>query len=95
MQQYEGIEGRERSTGVTQNDSTDAGNVGGSTHSVGKHDAVIRGVGLGQRGELVGISFPVELAAVDNHTAQTAAVTAQEFRGRVHHDVGSVLKRPN
>ena len=95
LQQDEGVEGRNGGTGVAQQDGTDAGDEGCCSHGVGKHDAVIRGVGLGQCGEFLGIGLPVELAAVDDYAAQTAAMTAQELGGRVHYDVGSVLKRPD
>ena len=68
LQQDEGIERRDGGTSVTQDDGTNAGDVGGSTNSVSKHDAVVRGVGFGQCREFVGVGLPVELAAVDNDT---------------------------
>ena len=36
---------------------------------VGKHGTVIRGVGLGKRWIFVGVGFPVEGAAVNDHAA--------------------------
>ena len=48
--------------------------------------------GLRECGELV-VLFPVELAAIHDDTTQRAAVTAQELRSRVHHDVCAMLQR--
>ena len=53
LQQNEGVEGRDGSAGVAQDDGTDAGDVGSSAYSIGENDAVIRGIGLRERGELV------------------------------------------
>ena len=46
LQEDEGIEGRDGSTSITQDDGTDASDVCGCTYCVGKHDAMIRGIGL-------------------------------------------------
>ena len=54
---------------------------------------MVRGVGLGERGILVGIGLPVEAAAVDDDTAERTAVATDELGGRVYHDVGAVLER--
>src|SRR5207253_10091292 len=37
---------------------------------------------------------PIEGAAVDDETADGVAVPAQEFRERVHDDIGAVVERP-
>ena len=71
LQQDESIKRRDGSTGIAQDNRTDAGNIGYSTYSIGKDDAMIRWIGLGQRGELVGFSLPVELATIDNNTSET------------------------
>ena len=70
LQQYEGIERRDGGTGITQDDGTDAGDISRSTYGVGKHDAMIRGIRLGERGELV-VLLPVELTTIDDDTTQT------------------------
>ena len=78
LQQYERVEGRNGCTSITQDDGTDAGDVSGSTYCVGKDDAVIRGVGFGERRELV-VLFPVELATVNDDATKTGTVTAKEW----------------
>ena len=70
LQQDKGIEWRQCGTGIAQQHGTDTGDVGSSTNSIGKHDTVIRRIGLGQCGELIGIGLPVELTAIHNHTTQ-------------------------
>ena len=69
LQQNEGVEGRDGSTGITQDDGTDAGNISSCANSVGKDDAVIRGIGLRKRGELV-VLLPIEFTTVDDDTTQ-------------------------
>ncbi len=51
---------------------------------------VVRGVGLREGGEVA--VRPVEPAAVHNHAADACAVTADELRCAMHHDVRSVLQ---
>ena len=68
LQEDEGVEGRNGGAGITQDDCTDAGDVGGSAYSISKDNAVIRWIGLCQCGELVGVSLPVELPTVNNHS---------------------------
>ena len=69
LQEDEGVERRDGSTSVTQNDGTDTSHIRSSAYSVGKYDAMIRRIGLGQCGELV-VLFPVELTAIDDDTTQ-------------------------
>lgn len=54
---------------------------------------VVRGVGLGQSGELVGMCVPVEIAAVDDCSAHTHGVSVHILGRGVGHDVGSPFKR--
>ena len=41
----------------------------------------------------LGVLSPGELAAVDDDAAESRAVSAHEFRQRMHNDVGPVLER--
>ena len=80
LQEDEGVEGRDGSTCIAQDDGTDAGDVSGSAYSVGKYDAMIRGIGLGEGGELV-VLFPIELATIDDDTTQRGPVTTEDLGG--------------
>ena len=60
---------------------------------LGEVDAVIAGIGLGQRRELPRF-FPIEAAAVDDHAADGHAMAAEPFGGGMHDQVGAMLKRP-
>ena len=55
-------------------------------------EAVVARVGLGEAGEPTARDV-VERAAVDDDAADRRAVTADELRGRVHDDVGTVPQR--
>ena len=90
LQQDEGVEGRNGSTCITQDDGTDACDVCGSTYCIGKNDAMIRGVWFGECWELV-VLFSVESATINDDATETGTVTAKELRSRVDDDVGSVL----
>ena len=81
LQQDKRVERRDGGTGVAKDDGTDAGHERSRSGHVGEHGAVIARVGLCKGGELVGIAFPVERAAVHNHAAERSAVATQEFRG--------------
>lgn len=81
LQQDEGIERGDGGAGITQNDRTDTGDEGCRTCHIGKDGAVIAGVRLCQRGELVRIGFPRECTAVHNDTTQAGVVAADEFGG--------------
>ena len=50
-------------------------------------------IGSAQAGELVGISEPVEVAAVHNASTYLACCTVHVFCGAVSHDVSSPFKR--
>ena len=75
LQQDKCIKGRDGGTGITQNHGTNTGNEGSRPCHVGKHGTMIRGVGLGQCGILVGICLPVKLTSVNDDTTQAAAVS--------------------
>ena len=94
LQQQEGIEWADGCTLVAQQDGADTCHIGCSTQSVGKHNAVIRSIRFGELWELAA-RLPVEISAVDNHTAQRSAMSAEEFGGRVHHNVGTMLDGAN
>ena len=91
LQQDPGVEGRDGSARVAQDDGTYARDEGRRSGHVGEDGAGVRRVGLGQRRILVGILLPGEGAAVDDDAAEAGAVAADELRGRVDHDVGAVL----
>ena len=53
---------------------------------------MIAGVGLGYPC-VFARSFPVKIAAVNDNAADSRAVSADEFRSRMHHDIRPVLYR--
>ena len=95
LQQDERIEGRNGSTRIAKHHRTDASHKGCRPSHIGKDRTVVRGVGLRQRRETVGIGFPVKRTAIDDDTAQRGAMTTQKFGGGVNHDVCAVLQRAN
>lgn len=92
LQQQERVERADAGAGVTQDDSADIGHERGGTGSIHEADAVVAGVGVSKRGELAA-GLPVELAGIDDDTAQRGAVAADELGGRVDNDVRAVLDR--
>ena len=44
-------------------------------------------------GKSLGVLAPVEFPAVDDHTSNGGAVSADPFGGRVHDDIGTVVER--
>mmetsp|Transcript_5968 Transcript_5968/g.23715 ORF Transcript_5968/g.23715 Transcript_5968/m.23715 type:complete len:341 (+) Transcript_5968:5957-6979(+) len=94
LQDLEGIEGRQRRTGVAQRHDAGAANVGRRAQGLGVDDAVVAGVGLIQALEAVLVLGPGEFAGVDDGAADAGAVAAEVFGQRVHDDVGAVLDRP-
>lgn len=77
---------------VTQQDSADIGCKGGGTGSLGKRNTVVGGVGLSDLGVLA-TRLPIEVTAVDDHTAQRGAVAADKLGCGVDDDVGTMLQR--
>ena len=82
-------------TRVAEDDGADARDEGGGAGHVREDGAVVTGIGFRKGGIFVGVRLPVELAAVHDHAAQRAAVSADELGCGMHHDVGAVLQRPD
>ena len=82
-------------SGVAQDDGTDACHEGCLTNCICKNYAMIRGIGLGKGGKLVGVGLPVEFSTVHDDTSEARSVASEELRGRVDHDVGAVLQGPD
>ena len=55
-------------------------------------EPVVRGVGGGEPGELVGMGVPVKVAAVDNSATHCRGMAVHILGGRVSHDVGTPLE---
>ena len=92
LEQDPGVERADAGALVTQQDSADIGCEGGRTSSLGKRDTMVGGVGLGDLGVLAAC-LPIEVTAVDDHTAQRGAVATDELGRGVDNDVGAVLQR--
>ncbi len=93
MQEQESIERRYARALVAEHHGTHAGDKRCLRGCVGEDGAVIARVGLRYGGVAVGMSLEVETATVYNHAAEGRAVAAEEFCGRMYHDVGAVLDR--
>ena len=90
LQQQKGVEGRDGSAGITQQDGADVGDKGGRAGGVCKGHAVVAGVG-GSDVAVLAAGLPVKFAAVHDDAAQRGAVAADELGGRVDDDVRAVL----
>ena len=91
LQQYPGVERRNRGTCVAQDDGTDTCHESCFACHIGEHCPVIGRVRLGKCGVFVGIGFPVEAAGLHDDASQRTAMTADELRGAVHNDVCSMF----
>ena len=91
LQQNECVERRNCGAGVAEDDGADACHESSLARYVGEDCAVVTWVGLGECWELVGIGFPVESAAVYDHTSETRAVASDKLSGGMHHNVGTVF----
>ena len=91
LEQDPGVERADAGALVTQQDSADIGCEGGRAGSLGKRDAVVGGVGFSDLGVLA--RLPIEVTAVDDHTAQRGAVAADKLGCGVDDDVGTMLQR--
>ena len=69
------------------------GDISHFAEGAGIGKTVIRFVGAGQPGEFIGMSFPVEISAVDDGSAYAGGVPVHIFGRRVCYDVGSPLER--
>ena len=92
LQQQERVERRERCALIAQDQRADVRSEGRCADILGKADAVVARVRVDELRELAR-SDPIELAAIDEDTAERRAVAADELRGRVDDDVGAVLER--
>ena len=92
LEQDPGVERADAGALVAQQDGADIGREGSGTGSLGKRDAMVGGVGLSDLGVLA-TRLPIEVTAVDDHTAQRGTVAADELSCGVNDDVGAVLQR--
>ena len=92
LKQNPGVKRADACALVTQQDGTDIGREGGRTGSLGKRDAMVGGVGLGDLC-ILAARLPVKVAAVDDHAAQRGAVAADKLGRRMNDNVGTVLQR--
>ena len=90
LQQEEGVERRERCTGVAEQDRTDVGNERRRADRLDEGDTVIAGVGIGD-GRVFAGCRPVKLTGVHDDAAQRRAVAADELGCRVDDDICTVL----
>ena len=65
-----GVERRDAGASVAENDGADAGDEGCRTGDIGKNSAMVGRVGLGDSWVAIGMSEPVELAAVDDYATE-------------------------
>ena len=93
LQKQEGIERRNGCTFVTKEDGTDIDDESGCPCGGGKGHAVA-GVYFGELRELAACR-PVELSTVNDDTAKSRSMTADELGGGMNHDVGAVFQRAN
>lgn len=90
-EQLLGGEGAEAGAEVAQDLDAGADDVGDGAEGVPELEAVVSVGGLVELGEAGGVLAPVELARVDDDTADGGAVAADPLRGGVDDDVGAVL----
>ena len=90
LQQDKSIERADGSTRIAQQHGTYTDNVGSSPGSIDKPYPMITCIRLGQLREFTG-SNPVKFTGIDNNSSQRTAVSANEFCGRMYHNVCPVL----
>ena len=93
LQQLKGVGRRQAGAEVAQAFGARPHDEGGRAELLVEDNAVISGIGFGERRKFAG-GAPIEAAAVDDHAADGDAVAADPFGGRIHHDVGAKLDRP-
>lgn len=93
LKQYPCVERRNGSSRISQDDSTYAGDKSGLSGHVCKHGAMVARIRLGQCRILVGIGLPVKASGIHDYSAQAGTMAANELRGRMHHDIGTMLDR--
>ena len=91
-QDHEGVERRQRRTEIAQAEHAAGDREGEIAKRLLDPDAVIFRARLVEHRIFV-VLRPVEGAGIDDDAAERVAVAAQEFRQRMHHDVGAVVDR--
>ena len=92
LQEQERVHGRLARTEVTQAFDADLNDESDWPQGLGKLQAVITRAGLGDLRELA-TRYPVELARIDDHAADSRAMPANKLVRRVHHDIRTMLNR--
>ena len=90
LKQQESIERADGGTCVTQQDGTDAGDIGCMAGCFTEAQAVVTRVGSSQLRKLAR-SLPVKFAGINDDASERSAVSADKFGSRMHYDVGSVF----
>src|SRR6201999_1616220 len=74
-------------------DAARALDIGAGSELLDIDEGVIGFVRIVEGGKAVGVVSPWEAAAVDNGATERRAVTAEEFRQRMHGNIGAVIER--
>jgi len=91
LQDLEGVHGAHAGAEVAQAFASGPQQEGGDGGFLGEVHAVEAVVGLGQGGEFTR-GFPIEIARIHQHAADSGAVAAEELGGGVEDQVGAVLE---
>jgi len=79
-------------TEVSHQLGSSLGHIGHLAECLGISQTMIRFVRSSQARELVGVSIPIEVTAVHNHTANRCRMTVHVLGSRMSHDVGTPFK---
>lgn len=90
-----GSEGVEGSTEISEDLDTGADDEGDGAEGLPELEAVVAVGGLVHLGEAGGVLAPVELAGVDDDTADGGAVTSDPLGGGVDDDISAVVDGSN
>ena len=93
LQEDEAAHRGERGASVPEQDGAGAGDVGGGADGIGKDNPMVAVLRLGELRELAG-RLPVEFPGIHDDAADGGAVTADELRGGMDHDVRAQLDGP-
>src|SRR5215469_15587455 len=96
LDELKGVEGTHAHAHIPQKHNSRANEISDWSqrlHGLRPYHAMIAGIRLVERGEPLFVCRPVEIAAVDNHTANRGSVPPDVFGGRVNDDSGAVIKR--
>ena len=91
LKEQERVEGRDGGAGVPQENGTDVRDERCGTDGIREGDPVIAGVRVGDL-RVFARGLPVELAGLDDDTAEGRAVAAEELGGGVDDDVGTGMR---